>query len=481
MIKTFIWGFDDIIARKAIFNLIKNGQIDLKKWFVGEHYKREFADIDCAEYFFDEFVNNYSDLNLQVVPIDVEEYIEKHARILAISFSRDMYFYGKPFYELQNMIHIVTRYYYTLLYQYEAELIMFGDVPHGGWMLLLYYVAEALGIRTLICSHTRLENRFVYMFSLDDYGLYKGVPEYDSSEIDFHIEQKIENDWFDMDEAWLDEARHAGVKRKLRALLETRKWLDERRDIIGANRLKYGTFERMVQKKLVEKIGRHIERNNYKEAYKKNVLENVDYNRPYVYYPLHLQPEMTTDTLGGIYCNQLLLLEHLSKLIPDDWVIYAKEHPLQTEYMRGEYFFKQLALLPKVHLVSNKIDTYELNRHSQFVATLVGTTGWEAISGGKNALVFGKAWYGALPGVFHYHEGITLDEIMNYKIDHGEFEKAVAKMMKKMGTGIISNDSIPSVKNFDLDKNNKYIYDFLTFILSYIEKGDDVTIANCVR
>ena len=225
-----------------------------------------------------------------------------------------------------------------------------------------------------------------------------------------------------------------------------------------------------LQKKTVEVIGRKFDKVNYKKSYASNVLETVDFSVPYVYYPLHLQPEMNTDVLGGMYTNQMLLLEQLSQLIPDDWVIYAKEHPLQTSYMRGEYFFKQLSLLPKVKLVSNKIDTYELNRHSKFVATLVGTTGWEAISGGKNALVFGRAWYGCLPGVFRYHQGITLDEIMSYKIDHNEFELAVTNLLKKMGTGIVSDDQIPSVPNFDVDKNNENVYDFLSFIVSYVTK-----------
>ena len=465
-----IWGFADIASRQAVFRLINNHEINLKKWFLTEKYKEEFNDLAEAEYAFTRFLENYEGTKLENVPLEIIKYIDSNTRILEVNFARDMYFYGKPSYELLNVIHIVSRYYYTVLKKNDVQLVMFGDVPHNGWMLTLYYVAEAMKIRTFFCGPSRINNHFMAAFSLKDYGTYKEVPEYNSSIKKVDIEKKIENNWFDMSDKWLKEARHENVEHKWKAFIKPNEWLRERREIITNNKLKYGGWGRALQKKLIETIGRKIDEINYKKSYNKIVLDNVDLSVPYVYYPLHLQPEMTTDVLGGMYTNQMLLLEKLSELIPDDWVIYAKEHPLQTAYMRGEYFFKQLSLLPKVKLVSNKMDTYELNRHSKFVSTLVGTTGWEAISGGKNTLIFGQAWYGCLPGVFHYHQGITLDEIMNYKIDHDEFEQAVSRLMRKMGNGIVSDDQIPSISNFDVKRNNENVYEYLSFIVDFVSK-----------
>ena len=465
-----IWGFADIASRQAIFRLINNHEINLKKWFLIEKYKEEFYGLAEAEYAFTRFLKNYEGITLENMPLDIVKYIDNNTRILEVNFARDMYFYGKPSYELLNVIHIVSRYYYTVLKNNDVQLVMFGDVPHNGWMLTLYYVAKAMKIKTFFCGSTRIDNHFVGAFSLDDFGTFKEVPEYNPSIKKVVLKEKIENNWFDMSEEWLKEASHENVEHKWKAFIKPSEWLRERKKIITDNNLKYGGWKRILQKKIVETIGRKFDEINYKKSYNNNVLENVDLSVPYVYYPFHLQPEMTTDVLGGMYTNQMLLLEQLSELIPDNWVIYAKEHPLQNSYMRGEYFFKQLSLLPKVKLVSNKMDTYELNRYSKFVATLVGTTGWEAISGGKNALVFGQAWYGSLPGVFHYHQGITLDEIMDYKIDHDEFEQAVSKLMRKMGKGIVSDDQIPSIPNFDVKRNNENVYDFLSFIVNYVDK-----------
>ena len=68
-----------------------------------------------------------------------------------------------------------------------------------------------------------------------------------------------------------------------------------------------------------------------KKKYQANVIKcsekNIDFNCDYVYFPLHLQPEMTTDVLGGIYCDQLLAIEKLRAMLPPNWMIYVKENP----------------------------------------------------------------------------------------------------------------------------------------------------------
>jgi len=131
----------------------------------------------------------------------------------------------------------------------------------------------------------------------------------------------------------------------------------------------------------------------------------------FVYFSLHLQPEMTVVPLGGNFSDQLLAIKCLSDFIPDDWYIVVKENPKQGIFSRNKLFFDELKQNLKVKLADWYCDTFKLIEQSQFVSTITGSAGFEAISGGKPALIFGYAWYRKFPGVFKWSENLSIDDI----------------------------------------------------------------------
>src|SRR5690606_14178885 len=103
---------------------------------------------------------------------------------------------------------------------------------------------------------------------------------------------------------------------------------------------------------------------------------------------------------------------------------------------RGNYFFKRLSQLKNVVLVSTDVDTYQLIKNSVFVATITGTVGWEAITGGKNVLVFGwGVWYKTFPGVFSFNDGFDFFKVASNRIDAQELEEKVNELLEKTGKG----------------------------------------------
>ena len=67
-------------------------------------------------------------------------------------------------------------------------------------------------------------------------------------------------------------------------------------------------------------------------------------------------------------------------------------------------------------------DPLELVRHSQAVATITGTIGWEAMVIGKPVIAFGLTWYEYFDGVLKVTNEETASEIVRF-IETFKFDK----------------------------------------------------------
>lgn len=132
----------------------------------------------------------------------------------------------------------------------------------------------------------------------------------------------------------------------------------------------------------------------------------VEPSVPYVYVPLHVQPERSTAPNGGIYDHSELTIEAVARVVPSGWRILVKEHPsLFRPWQVGERGrrlsdYARMAALPNVRLVPLDTDPFDLIDGARAVATVTGTSGWEALGRGVPVLCFGTAWYQGCDGVF---------------------------------------------------------------------------------
>jgi len=200
-------------------------------------------------------------------------------------------------------------------------------------------------------------------------------------------------------------------------------------------------------------------RKDYNNISTKLSQDNLPEN--FVYFPLHLQPELTTNMLGGNYSDQLDAIEDLLKIIPNNWKIICKENPKQGHEERGRNFYNRLLSLKNVIYASKDSNTYMLIENCKFSASITGTVGWESITGLKPTLIFGHAWYRSLPGVVSYREGMTVNEIINTKIDKTKLQKKYNILMSKAHHGIMDSVYTQIYKNYSPQKNVEALYQFL--------------------
>lgn len=128
--------------------------------------------------------------------------------------------------------------------------------------------------------------------------------------------------------------------------------------------------------------------------------EDPPTTEPFIYVPLHMQPEATTCPLGGVFTDQELMVQMLAHALPPGIRIVIKEHPAQGEMCRSAAFYASLKAIPSVILVPRHYDTFRLTRDALAVATVTGTAMLEGLFREKPAIMFGHQYFQYAPGIF---------------------------------------------------------------------------------
>lgn len=354
----------------------------------------------------------------------------------------------------------------------EAEIthVAFFMAPHLGYDTVLYQVAQCLGIKTLVMNqHGLFNEHFFSSGSIEDYG------HFDLGATDappYPLEKGKLPDLFFMDEKWqkpgqtgkitpaaLAQLFKYVVLREPSALLQPGK-------LIELVRRTARVYEALPDWR--DPFAHFFHRNSL--AYFEHLAEydrgEVDLDRPYVYVPLHNQPEMTASTLGGRYRDQVLMIEAVARSVPDDWLVYVKENPRQGPYARGPLYFHRLSRIPNVRLVPSYTSSQALSARARVVATVAGTAGWEGLLSGIPTVTFGGAWYRSLPGVTDFREGLDFAEVAAKGVDHAALEAGYGKFMARAHPGLIDPLFFKEVEHFDREANRRLVADTVIGLLT---------------
>lgn len=389
------------------------------------------------------------------VPEEIYDNVYEHFNVFCNMYGRiaknNTTTYGeKNFYEFYNDFNLYLNYFFKVFTTNNIDLVVFSRAPHMGHDYLAYLVAKKLGIHTLLLEQSHFPDKFFYSWDQQDFG------DFNTANVEFdHDPIQIENS-FEKDLIYMKSINQSFSLSDLFNTNQLYKKIPE-----------YRMFRELFDREL---RGQAIYRYElYKKFQKKqsSLSNNADLEQPFVYFPLHLQPEKTTSAWGGKYVDQILAIEHLSTILPKDWKIYVKENPKQNYFMRDHGFYERLSRIQNVQLLSEKINTYQLLKHCKLVATITGTVGWEAITGGKHAITFGSGiWYKTLPGVHSFDPNLDLEAIFSEKISFEEVQNKLNQILRKTGNGVIYNGwYLNLVEDFDERKNTQKVLHSLDRIL----------------
>ncbi len=401
------------------------------------------------------FLPNVKSAN-RIGKVEALTIIERHFGQITDQLRRNPFCSAMSNSEMQDLAERLFVKFDTLLETKRANLVIFQNLPHEGFELLLYFAARNRNIRTVLCYQSVVSNRFFYCESLEDFGFFRSC-ELEPTE-PFMMECRFEKRLFYMD----------GLESNTKANSTD---LPFSADL---HRVKFDSMKmgwRRLVTNLKHKTGYYRLRGKQpgnegpEEAYRRNLQRTIKKTAavrgPFVYFPLHLQPELTTSAIGDEYADQLLALEKLAKWLPGTVSIFAKENPKQSHRWREPEFFRRLQKVPRLKLVPTETSTYQLLENCLFAATISGTVGWESISGGKPVLVFGRPWYLTLPGVFHFRDQPVYETVVDCRFSHVHFCDSVGELLRKSRKGIVDINYRRSLPEFNTDANSRAIAEFL--------------------
>ena len=430
-----ISGFSD-----REFKEFLNRGVSLSAWISVSNSKDEKANDFGLETYL------HSDIRAMSVPVvgDVKlsSSFKEKLRVSTFDYFRRHY-YRNNFLEYSNLrswntlddvFYLAASFFYDLITRKKIDFIVSSNIPHEGALIVLFGVAKLLNIPTIMLYQSHIPFRMWAMKDLEDYGKFNvfsghNVPVDlpDIPEKPFYMGYNINKVY----------------KRKYwkTIILQTLK-------IFFMSITAFAFFSRDRYFRNIFRL--HGTKDRYRLIYHdRSNTEKLDLSVPYIYFPLGLQPEMTTDTIGLRFGDQLLAIEELSAAAPETVLVYVKENPKQTYHMRGESFYRRLNALSNVRYIANDFPSLDLIKNAKCVAQVTGTAGYEAALLGVPAICFGATWYSSLYGVFPWKNRETLAHALKFTPDENKLKKSYDKLTRKTYKGLIDHEYKALIPNYD--------------------------------
>ncbi|MBU3540802.1 capsular biosynthesis protein [Polynucleobacter sp. UB-Tiil-W10] len=380
--------------------------------------------------------DDFYSLKFDITRPDFSEEISKIFREVKKNYCQFNDIYSRRFFYVTEscaeVYSVFTLYFYqciSVLKNNSVNCIIFSNVPHEGYDYIFYLIAKNMSIKTIICNQSLFPNRFWIFSAIEDFGNFASSPKVSEHWSSNYVLPKP-SEWVNMQGRLND--RSYFILDFIKEILRKPHRLP-----LALVRLFHGFQYRInVHKAVIDPVA----------------------NERYVYFPLHLQPELTTSALGGEFADQISAIEELSSILPNDLYLYVKENPKQNEAYRGKLFFKRLKKLKNVRYIKRTYSSSKLIQDSEFVAVINGTAGWEAIFAKKSILIFGYAWFSSFKGVTRYAPTISVDDVLkNRPANAIETINYLDDILTKTGIGIVDDDYISIFDQYDVNVNSKTV------------------------
>lgn len=396
-----------------------------KKQF--ELFKKNKSPVIFYENFILEKNNKLNSESLKVYDKAVYEIINDNRTFLIAERVNKLH----PWNSLFNRIPVIEKMIFNFLYFHQVNPVdemLFQSTPHNLPNWVLSKTGEIAGIKVKIIQTSPLPWRYWIVEGLDEQ-----IPIFPES-------VNINSD----DLLLIDKYIELNQRDYKSALPEyEKKRLDSRKGKYWSWKKEFKDILKHPQKFLTIKS----KRKNF-NLYNRLAKYPSDSTNNIVFF-LHFQPERTSLPEAYHYANQWLIIKKITANLPNDVILYVKEHPsvftnnFDVRY-RNEDFYKDISKLKNVQLIPLDCDTFELIDNAKAIVTITGTVGVQALIRNKAVIAFGTASYRNLKNVYAVKNNIyfqkELNQLLNSTaLEDSEIKKIFLKVAQRSISGLHQN------------------------------------------
>lgn len=175
---------------------------------------------------------------------------------------------------------------------------------------------------------------------------------------------------------------------------------------------------------------------NIQNFMEKKFLRKLD-DTPFIYFPLHKEPERFLSIGTPYYANQKEMIKYLAKAIPVGYKLYVRDHPSMlrtTLWARSIDYYKEVLDLPNVEIIHSEFDVKEIFKKCSLVVTINGTSSLEAAIRNKPSIILTKTDFSDISSIIKVNKLEDLPKLiregLKKKVSPAEVSRAMDKLYK---------------------------------------------------
>ncbi len=409
--------------RSSLVFLQKQSEIKYQTLLLDEEIVENFVNTPLDLAYLQKLENTYGQPNLWA-PL-LEDRVIRYSLLLR-AYPSDQSQYTHE--EMLRMLQSVARAIETMLDEQKPDFV-FMSVISGLGSYLLYLIAKAKGIKTIMLYNPRLEERYAITenpFSYDSL-IAEIVTISGRNDVDQEYVARAEKfitEFKNKPAYYLEKSKAVGQYQKTTTVAAHFKFLK----IANIGRSVTWLFKSFYDFYTSPAKTDYSTINPWFETWDKIIrkarvvrgyADLYDIPKPgedYAFFPLQSEPEGLPMLLAPNYAtDQIWVIKQIARSLPVHFTLYVKEHPVMVG-KRPRWYYQAIKKIPNVRLLDPHTSALQLVANTKLVFTISSTTGMEAILLGKPLITLSDAFYNVVTGVGRCHSVEDLPKMVQEKL-----------------------------------------------------------------